>query len=231
MPNRGAVQGVKPARVQGGVRRGEAREKIMAAAQDLITAYGVEGASIRAINAAAGVSPGILHYHFGSLDRLVMALIGRHMEPLVRARRQLLEERLSKDAPTARDIAEIMALPLATLAIEDGDNGIGYVRFLARLYGDRSPLLDEAADQWMGDINEQLFALLKSLHPDTGEATLALRMGMAGQVLLRGLEELHSCPRRWAVRWGMTSPLEPWEHVQQVLDFMTAGLAGGRAPV
>lgn len=226
MANRDVVRGVEPAKV----RRGQAREKVMAAAQSLIIAHGVEGVPIRAINAAAGVSPGIVHYHFGSMDRLVVALIGRHMEPLVRARRQLLDDRLQQASPTLRDVVEILVLPLATLAIEAGDEGMAYVRLLARLYGDRSPLLDEASDRWMGEINERLFALLKALLPRVEERDIVLRWSLASQVLLRGLEELHLTPRPWTVRWGLAMPPDPWDHVRQVMDFMVAGLAGEADP-
>ncbi len=218
-----SVRGVKPA----GVRRGEAREKLLAAAQQLIVAHGVEGTSIRAINAAAGVSPGILHYHFGSLDALVTELVSRHMEHQATMRRRLLEERSRKALLTERDIAEIIALPMASLAIDKGEAGIGYVRLISRLYSDRSTLLEEIVDAWLGDSNYRISLLLQKLHPEVNDTTLALRLGLAGQVLMRGLEEMHLSPRPWAVRRGMTAPLEPWDHVEQVLEFMAAGLAGG----
>jgi len=215
------VHRAKPATV----RRGEARSKILDAAQELIIAHGVNGVSIRAINASAGVSPSILHYHFGSMEGLIATLIDRHMKPLMESRRRLLEERLAQPSLSTRDVAEIMALPLATLAIEDGKSGLNYVRFLARLYGDRSPLLEEATERWGGDISEQQFSLLQSLNPQVDSNILLLRMGLASHTLLRGLEELHREPHSWQVRRGM-SPLKPWDQVSQVLNFMVAGLTG-----
>lgn len=211
------------------VPRGQAREKLMTTALELIVAHGVEGVSSRAINASAGVSPGVLHYHFGSLENLVLELIDRHMEPLRKQRQQLLDEKLQRSTGlSVRDIAETLALPLAGLAINGGDQGYAYVRLIARLWGDRSALLDQAYAHWMGDISRQLFDCYSAALPDVEERTLALRMGLASHVLLRGLEELHTTPRRWQEKRGITQP-DPWEHVAQVVEFMVAGLSGAGA--
>lgn len=207
------------------VKRGEAREQLMAAAQKLIIARGVEGVSIRAINAAAGVSPSILHYHFGSLDELVLELIERHMGPLMEERRALLDERLASGKFTIRDVAEVLALPLAKLGVDGGEEGIGYVRLLARLYGDRSSLLEQAEQRWTNEVTSRLFQILQELCPGVPPGELALRLGLASDVLLRGLAELHTPPRVWQTQRGLAVS-RPWEQVRQVVDFMSAGLAG-----
>lgn len=206
------------------VRRGEAKDRLLVAARDKIIAHGVDGVSLRAINSAAGVSPGILHYHFGSLDNLVLTLLGRFMAPLMKEREDLLSIlKASDQAPTAQQIAEILVLPLARLALDQGDEGFSHVCLLARLSADRSPLLGEASARWASDFNAALFEQLMRANPDFDSAELALRQDLAGQVMLRGLSALRQPPPSWLAQRGMAS-VEPWEQVRIVIKFVAAGL-------
>ncbi|MFN8628716.1 MAG: helix-turn-helix domain-containing protein [Candidatus Binatia bacterium] len=49
----------------------------MDAAEELFATFGVEGVSIRSINAAAGLAAPSVHYHFGSKDDLLSAVLRR----------------------------------------------------------------------------------------------------------------------------------------------------------
>ena len=46
--------------------RPSARERLLDCAEHLFADHGLEGVSLRAINAEAGLSPAALHYHFGT---------------------------------------------------------------------------------------------------------------------------------------------------------------------
>ncbi len=48
--------------------KGAARELILDTAEHLFAEQGVNAVSLRAINAAAGASPGVLHYHLSSIS-------------------------------------------------------------------------------------------------------------------------------------------------------------------
>ncbi|MER6361310.1 TetR/AcrR family transcriptional regulator [Kitasatospora sp. NPDC001527] len=62
------------------------RDRLLAAAERLFLQRGVGQVSVRAINAEAGLNPGAVHYHFGSREGLVTALLGRELFPLWRER-------------------------------------------------------------------------------------------------------------------------------------------------
>ena len=55
--------------------RPSTREKLLDCAEELFAEHGLEGVSLRTINAEAGLSPAALHYHFGTKDRLVEVLL------------------------------------------------------------------------------------------------------------------------------------------------------------
>jgi TetR/AcrR family transcriptional regulator len=53
------------------------RERILVAAEDLVVEQGVSGLTARAVAAAAGVRPGLIHYYFESIDALKLEVLER----------------------------------------------------------------------------------------------------------------------------------------------------------
>src|SRR5688500_1622324 len=101
---------------QGQQRRAEGertRELLMDAAEELFASAGVEGVSIRSINAAAGVSPASVHYHFRDKDGLVRAVIERRGGALVRRQLELLDAGGDgRRRPQAEDAVRLLAEPM-----------------------------------------------------------------------------------------------------------------------
>src|SRR5690348_1146815 len=66
-----------------GRRRGrpDTRETILAAALDVFGERGFDGASIRAIAAAAGVDPALVHHYFGTKEKLFLATVQAPIDP------------------------------------------------------------------------------------------------------------------------------------------------------
>ena len=71
-----------------------ARARIREAALKHFAEEGYERATIRAIAATAGVSPGLLRHHYGSKDELRTACDEYVFEMLCRAKAQLLAEQV-----------------------------------------------------------------------------------------------------------------------------------------
>ena len=59
----------------------EARERILRAAREAFGARGLDGATIRAIGASAGVDPALVHHYFGTKERLFVAAIELPFDP------------------------------------------------------------------------------------------------------------------------------------------------------
>ena len=104
--------------------RPSARDRLLDCAEDLFAEHGLDGVSLRAINSAAGLSPAALHYHFGSREALVEALLERRMGALMGRRQDLLDElEAAPGPPTARDVLSALVRPLAELLAQGGDDG------------------------------------------------------------------------------------------------------------
>lgn len=208
-------------------RRGEAREKLLKAARALITTHGVDGTSIRAINAAAGVSPGVLHYHFGSQEALVSALLDLYVQPLMEQRARLLDELQAKnDPPSTRDVANVLVMPLAKAAIDEGKEGLAHVQLLARLYSDNNAQLAALySNPAIKAIYTRLFTILLDCNPGISANDIALRMDLAAHVMLRGLSAIHTrLPPPTYDEFGVQTP-SPWHQVENIIDFMASGLS------
>ena len=69
--------------VRTGRRRGspDTRQAILLAARDVFADKGYDAASIRAIAAAAGCDPALVHHYFGSKDQLFLATVQAPVDP------------------------------------------------------------------------------------------------------------------------------------------------------
>jgi AcrR family transcriptional regulator len=68
------------------------KERILDAAEHLFAENGVAATSLRAIMKAAGANMAAIHYHFGSREGLLEALMARRAEPVNRRRLEMLDQ-------------------------------------------------------------------------------------------------------------------------------------------
>lgn len=109
-----------------------ARQQLLDAALHLFARRGIEAVALREVRIAAGQgNAGALHYHFGSKEGLLKALLERELLPLV-ARRRVLLEAATDDL---RSVAAIFVLPFAELATGD-EHDKSVVMLLSQLHDD-----------------------------------------------------------------------------------------------
>lgn len=75
------------------------REEILVAAVDVATTERLDGLTVRKVAEKAGLSPGLVFFHFGSKDRLLLALLDRVLEEIIGRR----PPEDAAGAPSARD--------------------------------------------------------------------------------------------------------------------------------
>lgn len=197
----------------------DTRERLMDVAEQLFSEKGVEAVSVRAINKAAGVGVGVMHYHFRNRDELVESIILRHMGVLQRERLEQYEALAEQDYPDLSAIVSALVGPLAGLAMS-GEAGCRYVRFLARMFAERSPILERVAKQHFDQTNKLLMALLKRALPDLSEMVIGMRMQYASHVLLAALVDLEEDARPW-----QSGQLSEPQRVAALVDFIVGGFS------
>src|SRR5262245_16503793 len=186
--------------------RAETVDHLLDTAERLFGEQGIDAVSLRAINAEAEMNPAAVHYHFGSREALVEAVLERRMAQVM-ARRAARVEALeaARGAPSPRAIAEAVVLPLAELLAETGAAGRRYVLFLERLSGTAAPELTRFVERRFGTGSRRLEALLMRARPELPKLVARLRLALAAEIMIRGLA--HGAP------------------VSALVDFIAGGLA------
>ncbi len=169
--------------------RPSAREDLLDCAETLFAEHGLEGVSLRAINAKAKLSPAALHYHFGTQQTLVEALLQRQMPSLMENRRQLLDALANRPAPpTTRDVLSALIQPQVDLLAEGEEPGLRYLRFIHRIQADGDLDQQFVIDRWPGGV-DRLVPLLQEANPSLPRSVLEFRLTLAIDVMLRSLAQ------------------------------------------
>jgi AcrR family transcriptional regulator len=112
----------------------DTRTRILLAAERLFAEHGIDGASLREINRAAGQSnTGAVQYYFGDRKGLVRAVIARHRHDDEIRRNLLLDEYERAGEPGLRPLAAALVVPLAA-KLDDPEGGRRYLQISAEYY-------------------------------------------------------------------------------------------------
>lgn len=107
------------------------RERLVDAAEHVFASLGIEDANLREINRAAGQSNNsALHYHFGSREALLQAVVRRHRDAIDSRRRVLVEELGGKE-PSIEELLVVAVWPLGFQL--DTESGRNYLRTLVHM--------------------------------------------------------------------------------------------------
>ncbi|MGX4735966.1 TetR/AcrR family transcriptional regulator [Kitasatospora griseola] len=192
------------------------RDRLLAAAERLFLQRGVGQVSVRAINAEAGLNPGAVHYHFGSRDGLVTALLGRELLPLWHDRLEAATRHPATTGPAqVRTLVTAVAEPFDELVRTE--RGQMLCRLLAQtmLAADR-PL---NSSPWAGTAPFEV--VLGRAMPDLTVHEITDRWRLAFTALL----ETYGRP---LATDAASAPVPPFPELPTVVAFLTAGLTAPR---
>lgn len=168
--------------------RVQTADHLLDTAERLFAEQGIDAVSLRAINAGAAMNPAAVHYHFGSREALVEAILERRMAPVMARRAARLEAlEAAPNPPSPRALAEAVVVPLAELLAETGAEGRRYVLFLERLAHTSAPELARFTLRRFGAGTKRLEALLVRALPDVPKPVTRARLAMAADLMIRGL--------------------------------------------
>jgi AcrR family transcriptional regulator len=191
--------------------------RLILAAERLFAERGVDAVSLRAINAAAGTNVASLHYHFGSKQALLEALIRERSQEVSQRRAVRLDRLETSKRVTARRLAEAFVVPVAEMA---GSGGDAWVRFIAGLIGSGHPALSVVTHGFF-DQARRFHALLRNIHPDWSDATLLFRLSQAMHLTFRVLGDVPGVQSTLA---GGGVHINHDEIVDELIDLVTAQL-------
>jgi len=165
----------------------ETREMLLNTAEELFANLGVEGVSIRSINAAAGLAPAAVHYHFYSKERLLDGVIRRRGDAVLHRMNDLLQKlETGRKSPTVRDLVEAIAIPYRELLERDPVGGLRYQRLIARLVLSQDPRLSRLTTGPEG-LDARFIGALCRAFPDVPEHLLEAGWRIAISTLIQML--------------------------------------------
>ena len=138
---------------------GEKAQRIVEAMRRSVARRGVAGSTFDHVAREAGVSRGLLHYYFGTKERLLVEVLRRDCE----VRMALLDERIS-GARTTDDVLARMLTELQALVERDPD--ILTLLFELFTVGRRNDELAAEFAQLQARTRDQLTAILATLRED-----------------------------------------------------------------
>jgi AcrR family transcriptional regulator len=150
----------------------DTREALLDAAEELFSAFEVEGASMRAISVAAGLTHAAVNYHYPSKDLLLDAVLLRRGAVVSRRFGELLEQMEARErAPTAQELISAILTPHLELLRDDPTGGLRWIRITARLMLGQDPHLIQSSYVAPG-LRERLWRLIHLAFPNASSALL-----------------------------------------------------------
>jgi AcrR family transcriptional regulator len=170
-------------------------EELLSVAERLFAERGVENVALTEIVAASGQkNRSALHYHFGSRDGVLTAVLNRRLAP-INARR----ERALNALPAGASLPEIIRATMMALieVVEDEPWGAAYIAILAQVMFHPQLLGRQAVD-------EALLTGVRRARRLVGQAAPQI----PGEEIGRRLAWLNETVVFALARWGRDTPLE-----------------------
>jgi AcrR family transcriptional regulator len=177
--------------------------------------------SVRDITDAAGQNGAAIHYHFGSRDALVGAVIARRAHDLAARRGAALQA--LRDAPEPPNIRAVVAGLVGAyvgMVEAEGPDAQRWVDLMHALWLDRSPALAFMREQ--ADDERDWARLARAALPHLTDDEFSARFDLAIETIIVGLRSPTRAPAADAVH--LPASLAP--RAALLIDFVTAGLEG-----
>jgi len=203
--------------------RNDTKTAILDAAEKLMAEHGVNGVSLRAILKEANANTAALHYHFGSREQVIEAIVARRGIRNSERRRAIVEKLLAgRQAASVHDVVDAMIDPIEQMLVEDGEAGRRFLRFMARLHSDRTGIHLQLQEREFSDVSAGIVQMLEQACPRVPRPVLVRRIMMAMDTMLQSLANSDVMCQEWceeASGKGLTTAIEVLK------DFLAGGLS------
>lgn len=149
---------------------GTTKSRIVAAAEQLFAAHGIDGVSLREINRVAGAKNAIaVQYHFEDRAGVLRAILDKHW-PDIEARRHAMLDQYETDAAGRAALGDLRALAAALVRpaaakLADPDGGPEFLQIHGELLNRPHPHVEAAGSGRPGSSTERWRALVEPLLP------------------------------------------------------------------
>ena len=175
----------------------ETRTRLLDAAEQLFAERGLDAVSVRDITELADANTAAIHYHFGSKQDLIAAVLARRAAAMGERREELLDRLDEQPTAGLREVVAVMVQPTAEL-VADGPGGRNYVAFLAAL-GSHAELVALVIDVY-DPYTERYLRALERVTPDLPGDVRLQRFAVGKDLVNRLLGQPHGQVQLWVDR-------------------------------
>ena len=203
------------------------KDRILDAAERLFAEHGYEGTSLRRVIAKAGVNLAAVHYHFGSKEALLDAVVGRRATPVNAERLTLLSdcERASGGKPSLEMVLEAFLAPAFRLSKDPMRGQTMFPRLMARLHSEGGDVTRNVLQTHFGEVLPRFICAVHDALPELPVSELFWRwhfsIGAMAHSLSVATEELQRMTE------GLLSLDDAEITLERIVLFLAAGF---RAP-
>ncbi|MFE0027606.1 TetR/AcrR family transcriptional regulator [Amycolatopsis sp. NPDC059021] len=165
-----------------GTRAATTAQRLIVAAERLFAEHGIGAVSLRTVMQAAGTNVAAIHYHFGSQEGLLDAVLRSRLDQVLGERKAVLTE-LPEGGITAGDLARAFVQPVVAVLASGGEHWIRLVGRLLASGGDELGVISES----FFERNATFVELLERVSPGVPRRTLNFRLTQAMNVTLNVL--------------------------------------------
>lgn len=199
---------------------------ILDAAERLFAEQGIGHTSLRQVIAEAKVNIAAVHYHFGSKEQLIYAVLERRIIPINEERFRMLdgiEAAAGKGPLPLEPIIEALIRPPFRLLNEPSANHGSFVRVMGRCMNEPNEAVQEAFGRLFGEVIKRFMAAYQRALPHLPPEEIFWRAhfsagtmshAMCGGQLLKRLAQ------------GQLDTSTPEETLKRLVAFIAAGMRG-----
>jgi AcrR family transcriptional regulator len=151
----------------------DTKQKILDAAERLIAGQGYAATSLRQIIGEAGVNLAAVHYHFGSKEELLGAVIMRKVGPVNEKRLATLERYEAESGGAPASVEKVLDAFLTPMG-EAAGNHPQFVRVMGRVVAEG--MLLSAIEKNFPEVQTRFVAALRRALPELPEDEFAARV-------------------------------------------------------
>ncbi len=187
------------------LNHGEARGRIIEAAERLFAVDGYDAVSFRDLTTAAGVSLSAIYYHFGSKQAVLSEIFARRAAVLNERRLELLEaaRRYAGRPPPLESILDAFLRP--AFEVTHGDRNDLFNRLRARVSLEQSVTTREIVSRAFDQLDLLFIAELGAALPDLAHEDLHWRFHFLVGAMIYTMSDwvsLKDCPAESVLRSG-----------------------------
>ena len=204
----------------------DTRERILDAAEHLFAERGFDGTSIRDVTTEAGVNLAAVHYHFGSKEDLLRAVLERVVLPANALRLEMMQAAYSRpQEERVADLLRAFILPELRLARDLGERGQCITRLIGRMFSEPNEVVHQLAADLFSEVGGCFIEGLHQALPDLSDEEVAFRMQCVVGVFTFFMADTVPSP------WKLIDLNDPEGATERLVSFLEPALSAPPAQI